>query len=225
MHSIVFGVRLESKININTMTERITKRKEIENFIGIFLYLDETKKDAIIRKYNQDLELNNNFISECENLIGRKLTKKEIKSALAKPSEFSENIKEIIIDTFQFPKAKLEFNLNALGLTFDNLEASLNILSSDPLNKYLIDGGGKVVAEPKYLKEVEDDCKIFTKNTKQSEIYTIAKTLKESANALIHLGVASEITKFNYQRGSNNIVIKDITNKLKINYSKLLSIN
>ena len=207
------------------MTERITKREEIEKFTGLFLYLDETKKDAIIRKYNQDLELSNNFISECENLIDRKLTKKEIKSALAKPSEFSENIKEIIIDTFQFPNATEKFNLESQGLSFQKLEEALNILTPDPNRKYLIADDGKVIAEPKYLKEVEDDCKVFTKNKKQSEIYTIAKALKESADALIHLGVASEITKYNYQRGSNNIVMQNTRNKLQINFPKLLSIN
>ena len=199
-----------------TTTETTTEFKKV------FMYTDELKKINAINKYNTSLEQLNNFIAECEILIERKFTKKEILSATKNPLQFSENIKEIIIDTFQFPKATLDFNLNALGLSFDKIEIAVKNITPTEY-KFIIEKG-RLAPEPTELELIEEQSKVYTKNQRQTDVYLLAKELKDIANKLTDMKLTSTTTKFNYQRATSSLIQLDTTNQLKINYPKLLMI-
>ncbi len=203
------------------MKERITKETEITNFKGILLYIDEAQKESSLKKYNSNIIKNNEFILEAESLLNRKLTKKEIASVLKNPVQFAEYIKTQIRGTFQFTNATESFNLSALGISFDKLNSLCNIQNDG--YKYLADGG-KVTAEPKQLKSIKDSCKVYTRNERQNKVYKVAKNIKDSADELIKLGITFSSTQHNFGRATNQLVLNDTSQTLKINYRKILSL-
>ena len=188
-------------------------------FKKVLMYTDELKKINAINKYNTSLEQLNNFIAECEILIERKFTKKEILSATKNPLQFSENIKEIIIDTFQFPKATLEFNLDSMGLSFSKIEIAVKNITPTKY-KFIIEKG-RVVPDPTELELIEEQSKVYTTNQRQTDVYFLAKELKNIADKLAEMKITNSTTKFNYQRATSQLIQLDTTNQLKINYPKL----
>ncbi len=205
------------------MKKRVKSKEEItKKFEGVLMYSDEPLKKRLIDKYITSIELANNFISECEALLKRELTKKEIDSAIKNPTEFSEIVKKLIQDSFQFPNASLDFNLNSMGLSFQSLNDALNIFNTDQrIEKYLI-SKGKITPEPKHIKTLEYQSEIKTKNQKQTDLFNVAKSIQESAKILRQLGITYSTTDFNYNRATNQLVTNN-TNGLSINYHKILS--
>lgn len=185
------------------------------------LYTDEAKQKKLTQDYISNLEKINKYIFECENLLKKTLTKKEIQSILKNPIEHSNSVKEIIKEGFQFPNASIQFNLDAQGLSFDNLNSLTNELPKIPLN-YLIDSG-RIIVEPKQLKSIEEQSKVFTQNEKQNQIFKLAKTLKECSSKLIELGISYSGTLYNYGNATNNLVLND-SKGLKVNVQKILSL-
>lgn len=198
-------------------SETETKKK----FKGVLMFTNELNKANATNEYHSSIEQLNIFIEQCETLLKRKMIKNEIISAIAKPIEFSETVKEIIQDSYPFPQANQTFNHNAMGISFDNLEISVSRIQKNSY-KYLVDEG-KVIAEPKQINLFQKQSEVYTQSAKQTELYTIAKTLIESANRLNELGVSSNLTQFNYNRATSQLIQNDTTNSLKINFSKILS--
>ena len=199
--------------------ETLTK----DNFKPTLLYVDEKYKTSLTDAYYLNIKQNNTLIEVCENLLKRTLTDKEILTAIKNPLDFAESVKDTIRSKFQFPESDQDFNLRALGLTFDNLNVCLNIPSKEEY-KYIIDGN-KLTPEPKYLKLIDAKCNVYTRNQKQNQALKIAKNLTKSAHDLIELGIANSHAQFNYMRGTNNLVLTGTNNILKINYTRILSLN
>ncbi len=189
-------------------------------FTPVYLFTAEERKKASAEIYATNIEKNNLFLKECSILLNKELTKKEIQSALKDPAVFSLKVKEIIREGFQFPKATEQFNLDAQGINLDRLNSLSNIQNDG--HKYLIEKS-MVLPDPKHLKNLEEQSKVYTKNEKQNKALAIAENIKQSANDLIELGIAFNNTGFNYSRATNQLVQND-TNSLKINYTKILSI-
>ena len=193
-------------------------------FKPVLLYSNNANKASLTNSYNSSIQLHNILISESENLLKRKLTKKEINALLKNHIEFSENVKTLIINEFQFPQANLQFNLNALGLSFDKLDLAVsNIQDND--YKYLIDEG-KVIADSKQIIAIDDQCKIYTKNEKQNQVFETAKSLKESAQKLKDLGIIyGGSSLFDYSKATDFLIQVGTGFSLNINYNKILSLH
>ena len=202
------------------------KKSNTGEFKKILLYTDEAKKKRLTDTYILNVEQINTFISECEILLKKQLTKKEINSVLNNPLEYSETVKESIKKSFQFPNATDDFNMSALGLSFDKLETALNVLVHDSSKKYLVDGG-KVIAEPKELNNIQEQCKIYSRNEKQNKALEIAKSIKESANKLIDLNITFLDSQNNYPKATGQLLLVNQydTSKLLINFHRILELN
>ena len=201
-----------------------TEPTTTEVFKPILLYTDDVNKASLIDSYSSNIELHNILISESETLLKRKLTKKEINALLKNHIEFSESVKTLIRDSFQFANASEDFNLNALGLSFDKLEIAVNNIQDNDY-KYLI-SEGKVIAEPKQIIAIDDQCKVWTKNSRQNLAYLVAVSLKDLANKLNELGIVNGGSSlFSYTKATNFLVQTDGVNGLKFNFYKILSIN
>ena len=197
----------------------ITKTKE--TFKSILLYVDDVKKTRLTKLYNDDIDKNNALILEAENLLKKKLTKKDIHALLKNAVDFTENLKGLIRDTFQFPHSDDDFNLRALGLSFNNLDIALsNITESD--YKYLVDGG-KALAEPKQLNDIEEQCKVYTNSERQNQALMIANSLKESGTKLLDLKITYTDTQHHFAKATNQLIKWGGNNTLQINYYKILS--
>ena len=201
-----------------------TEPTTTEVFKPILLYTDNKNKAGLMDSYSSNIELHNILISESETLLKRKLTKKEINALLKNHIEFSESVKTLIRDSFQFANASEDFNLNALGLSFDKLEIAVNNIQDNDY-KYLI-SEGKVIAEPKQIIAIDDQCKVWTKNSRQNLAYLVAVSLKDLANKLNELGIVNGGSSlFSYTKATNFLVQTDGVNGLKFNFYKILSIN
>ncbi len=198
-----------------------TGTKTKDNFKPVLLFLDEHLRKKLIDRYNTNLEITNSFLSECETLLGRELTKAEINKAVKNPLEFSEHVKTLVKSKFQFPQASTEFNLQAVGLSFGNLETALSMLSNEPLKSYIIDNG-ELIPEPKHIDTLTEQAKIKTRNTKQNELLKIAKDLKKHAERLKELQVAFISNEFHYGKATGQL-ITNTWGVLDVNYQKILS--
>lgn len=184
------------------------------------LYKDEAKQKRLTQDYISNLEKINKYIFECEALLKKKLTKKEIQAILKNPIEHSNSVKDIIKDSFQFKSASTQFNLDALGLSFDNLNSLTNQLPKTPLN-YLVDSG-KIIVEPKQLKAIEEQSKVFTNSEDQNKLLKTAKDLQESAKVLRDMGITYAMTEHHFGRATNQLM-NNTSNGLIINYYKITS--
>ncbi len=205
------------------MSERVIKSKEemTKKFEGMLMYLDHSKKANLIDVYTTSIGLHNNFISECEALLNRKLTKAEIKKAVKSPTDFAEHTKTLIKSEFQFKSATTQFNLDSMGISFQDLDDALNIFSPDQrIEKYLIDEG-RLVVDASHIKSLEEQSEVKTKNQKQTDIFLVAKSVKNNAKLLRELGVTFGATEFNWGRATNQLVTNN-TAGLNINYHKIL---
>ena len=178
------------------------ERNKTEKFKAQLLYIDKTKKERLTNSYHLNIEQLNAFILECEILLKKQLTKKQINSVLKNPVEFSESV-------------------NELGLSFDNLETALNILTIDPSKKYLFDGN-KVIAEPKQLNEINSSCEVYTINKKQNELFEVAKHLKNASAKLMELKFTYSDTMHHFVKASNRLIVNSDTSNLEINHFKIL---
>ncbi len=169
------------------MKKRVKSKEEItKKFEGVLMYSDEPLKKRLIDKYITSISLNNNFISECEALLKRELTKKEIDSAIKNPTEFSDIVKKLIQDSFQFPNATLDFNLNSMGLSFQDIDIALSVLSEqNRITEYVVNGN-KVEPEPKHIKNLEYQSEIKTKNQKGEKSKVGKCAPKRGASILKH---------------------------------------
>ena len=195
--------------------------KKTEKFKAQLLYIDKTKKERLTNSYHLNIEQLNAFILECEILLKKQLTKKQINSVLKNPVEFSESVKESIKNTFQFPNATIQWNMDSLGLSFDKLESTLSILTIDPSKKYLFDGN-KVIAEPKQLNEINSSCEVYTINKKQNELFEVAKHLKNASAKLMELKFTYSDTMHHFVKASNRLIVNSDTSNLEINHFKIL---
>jgi hypothetical protein len=203
------------------MTEaEITKTKE--TFKPIFLYIDEMSNTRLTKMYLENIELNNIAILEAENLLKKKLTKKEIQSLLKDVKAFSVNLKSSIIDTFQFPNATTEFNLSALGLSFKDFDIAINNIHINNYS-YLVDAG-EVKPEPKQLKLIEEQNKIYTKSQRQNIAFGVAENLVKSGNTLLELKITYSDTQHHLSKATNQLVKWAGNNTLQINHHKILSL-
>ena len=191
-------------------------------FTPELLYTDELKQNNTLNIYYYNIEKLNNFILECSELLQRNFTKKEIQSAVKDPAEFSETIKSIIQDTFPFPKANADFNLTAMGLSFDGLDMAVSVLRETDYK--CIINKSEILPDPDYIKEIKDSSKVYTVNARQTEVYLLAKELKDIADKLAEMKITNHMSRFNYQRATSSLIQLDTTNQLKINYNKLLTL-
>ena len=195
-----------------------------EQFKPQLLYINDVQKTKLINDYYSNIEHKNALILECETLLKRPLTKKENNALLKNAIEFSESVKTLIRDSFQFTNASEDFNLNALGLSFDKLEIAVNNIQDNDY-KYLI-SEGKVIAEPKQIIAIDDQCKIFTANHKQNQVFEVAKSLKESASKLKDLGIIyGGSSLFDYSKATDFLIQVGTGFSLNINYNKILSLH
>ncbi len=116
--------------------------------------------------------------------------------------------------------------MSALGLSFIGIESALNGLVHDTSKKYLVDGG-KVIAEPKELNNIEEQCKIYSRNEKQNKALEIAKRIKESANELMNLNITFLDSQNNYPKATGQLLLLNQydTSKLLINFHRILELN
>ena len=61
------------------------ERNKTEKFKAQLLYIDKTKKERLTNSYHLNIEQLNAFILECEILLKKQLTKKQINSVLKNP--------------------------------------------------------------------------------------------------------------------------------------------
>ena len=204
------------------MTETEPTTKEV--FKPILLYTDNKNKAGLMDSYSSSIELHNILISESETLLKRKLAKKEIQALLKNHIEFSEYVKSLIRNEFQFPSSDEEFNLRALGFSFDKLDSAVSNIQ-DNTYKYLIDEG-KIIADSKQIIAIDDQCKIYTKNEKQNQVFETAKSLKESAQKLKDLGIIyGGSSLFDYSKATDFLIQVGTGFSLNINYNKILSLH
>ena len=204
------------------MTETEPTTKEV--FKPILLYTDNKNKAGLMDSYSSNIELHNILILESETLLKRKLAKKEIQALLKNHIEFSEYVKSLIRNEFQFPSSDEEFNLRALGFSFDKLDSAVSNIQ-DNTYKYLIDEG-KIIADSKQIIAIDEQCRVYTKNEKQNLAYLVAVSLKDLANKLNELGIVNGGSSlFSYTKATNFLVQTDGVNGLKFNFYKILSIN
>ena len=193
-------------------------------FKPVLLYSNNANKASLTNSYNSSIELHNILILESETLLKRKLTKKEINALLKNHIEFSEYVKSLIRNEFQFPSSDEEFNLRALGFSFDKLDSAVSNIQ-DNTYKYLIDEG-KIIADSKQIIAIDDQCKIYTKNEKQNQVFETAKSLKESAQKLKDLGIIyGGSSLFDYSKATDFLIQVGTGFSLNINYNKILSLH
>lgn len=198
-----------------------TQSKKTEEFKGVLLYTDQTKKDRLTLRYQLKIYQINNFIGLCESLLKKKLTKSQINSVLNNPIQFAETVKKSIRDSFQFPDATEEFNLTSKGISFDGLETAL-LITGNKEYKYLITGN-KVEEEPTQINEINLSSQVFTINSKQNKVLKIAKSLKELAEQMKELKITYSDSTHHFIKGTSRIIESDIsTGGLVINYYKIL---
>ena len=200
------------------MTEKITTKKA---FKPELLFIDNLKINRLTQKYIETLELNNIAILEASNVGKKKLTKKGIQALIDNPQEFTENLKELIKETFLFPQANLDFNLNALGINYTNLDNAIGKLQPTEY-LYLIEEN-KLQPSPAQLKLIEENCKVYTKTDRQNQALKVAKDMQKSANALLDLKITYSDTQHHLGKCTNQLVRWGSNSTIQIDYYKILS--
>ena len=198
----------------------VTKTKEV--FKSILMYVDEAKKTRLTKEYIDSIELNNIAIIEASKVGRKPLTKKGIQSLVKNPKAFSEKLKELIKDKFQFPNATDDFNLNSMGINYSNLNTAIEKIKENDYI-YLITDDSKLHPEPKQLKLIEEQSKVFTKSDKQNKVLKVAKDLQKSANALLDLKVTYSDTQHHIGKCTNQLVKWGSNSTIQIDYHKILS--
>ena len=115
-----------------------------------------------------------------------------------------------------------DFNLNSMGINYSNLNTAIEKIKENDYI-YLITDDSKLHPEPKQLKLIEEQSKVFTKSDKQNKVLKVAKDLQKSANALLDLKVTYSDTQHHIGKCTNQLVKWGSNSTIQIDYHKILS--
>lgn len=192
----------------------ITKRKG--QFSAIKLFTNETGIEEMNRIFEQRIELTQALKDEAEKVLKRKLDKEELHYIAERSIEF---VKSEIEAQFLFDGSR-EFNLQALGVSFTDLDIAKNKLDAHPL-PVIVD-----YREASNTFEVKDDQRnpildqsvTYTTNSVQNKFLKACTKLVKVLNESADLGILIPSEMAEFSAISRNFIETEYNQKGEIRY-------
>lgn len=199
----------------NTMEEK-------ETFKPVLVYVDRERIESITKNRNEMAEKINQRLAMATDLFGSDLSDEELTRVASEQIKF---IDETLKENFQFPKASLEFNLEASGKldAYNELKESFRGIGRFIDVPGLEVENGKAILTDAGKKEIEDTHTHHTKNEMQNKLMKKFNIIISEVNDLEDIGVISNHDRGQIERSFN--FLKHNYEKYKLDNSYLLNIN